>query len=239
MTEDAFWAAIRERPDDAATRLVFADRLEERGETARAAEMRHGCRFRRPITAAETAHLPRIAAARRGASAGDVIVDADPAASATPDVLSDDLAHLDAGSIAVNFPRDEMGRLSTAVSVLLATYPPAGPISRFRELWLVASGPVKRSVPQTIRVTTAELIGENHPHNWSYDRWYWDRRAAAPAFDEDLARRCTALQDQGRFEEALRLCGVQYPVELTRILNAEPVRFGSHYNCGIRSGPEG
>jgi uncharacterized protein (TIGR02996 family) len=84
MTEDAFLAAIRERPDDAATRLVFADWLEERGETARAAELRHACRFRRSITAAETRHLPLIAAARRVASADDVLVEADPAVSATP-----------------------------------------------------------------------------------------------------------------------------------------------------------
>src|SRR5262245_26236867 len=32
MTEEAFLAALRERPDDDATRLIFADWLEERGD---------------------------------------------------------------------------------------------------------------------------------------------------------------------------------------------------------------
>jgi uncharacterized protein (TIGR02996 family) len=40
VTEDAFQAALDERPDDAALRLVFADWLEEHGDTDRAAGYR-------------------------------------------------------------------------------------------------------------------------------------------------------------------------------------------------------
>jgi uncharacterized protein (TIGR02996 family) len=35
---------------------------------------------------------------------------------------------------------------------------------------------------------------------------------------------CTALQDDGRFEDALRVCEVEYPEQLSRMLDAEPFR---------------
>src|SRR5262249_32996463 len=35
----------------------------------------------------------------------------------------------------------------------------------------------------------------------------------------------TAFQDAGRFEDALRVCGVGFPEEITRLLNAESFRF--------------
>jgi uncharacterized protein (TIGR02996 family) len=42
--------------------------------------------------------------------------------------------------------------------------------------------------------------------------------------DSQRAALCTALQDDGRFEDALRLCGVEFPETLSRMLDAEPFK---------------
>src|SRR5205085_9615662 len=101
--------------------------------------------------------------------------------------------------------------------------------------------------PQVITVRLDLLIGENHPHDWSGVRWWWDRRhrslgeqarwgitgtalraVTGPRRAGQLARLwagrqagtltrpqrialCTALQDEGRFEDALRVSEVDYP----------------------------
>jgi hypothetical protein len=173
------------------------------------------------------------------------------------DALRDDLRHLAALEVARNFPRDDKGRLQAGAVVLLARYGSAAPLPRFREVWLVAEGPARRSDPQVITVKLDLLIGENHPHNWSRLRWWWDARSVplgeqerwgvtgaalravtGPRRSQALARLhaawregalsraerialCTALQDDGRFEDALRLCDVEHSGEISRLLNAE------------------
>jgi uncharacterized protein (TIGR02996 family) len=262
-SEEAFLQAIAERPFDVGPRLVYADWLEERGD-ARAQKVRAGCRYRLPVTPAETRHLAAIAAARQGADAGQVAVEVDPARPGYPlasepgaGTLADDLRHLSALEIARNFPRDDRGRLQLGCAVLLAPYRTSAALPRLRDLCLVAAGPARRSDPQTIRVQLDLLILDNQPHNWSQMRWWWDRRQLS--LDEgarwgitgadlravtgprrgrrlaDLTARwqagtlrpaerialCTALQDEGRFEEALRVCAIDYPREVSRLLDAE------------------
>ena len=256
--------AIADHPHDVSPRLAYADWLEEHGDP-RAEKVRAECRYRLPITALETRHLAVIAAARAGADASQVVADIDPAhpghpvADQSPGAadLAEDLAHLSAWEIARNFPRDDKGRLQLNCAVLLAPYRSAIPLPLLREVWLTAAGPARRSDPQVITVKLDLLIGDNHPHNWSRARWYWDRRCQTlneqarwgiTAADlqavtgQRRGRRftelwagwqggrltpperialCTALQDEGRFEDALRVCEIAYPEELSQLLNGE------------------
>src|SRR5262249_32996462 len=88
----------------------------------------------------------------------------------------DDLRHLSPQAIIRNFPRDEKGRLQVDCMALLAMYQSAVELPRMRELWLAAVGPARRSDPQVVTVKLDLQISENHPHNWSRLRWWWDRR---------------------------------------------------------------
>jgi uncharacterized protein (TIGR02996 family) len=267
VSEESFLRAIAEQPYDVAPRLVYADWLEENGDP-RAEKVRAQCRYRLPITPQETAHLAAIASARERAHAGQVVVAVDPARPcyapaedpAGAAALASDLRHLSAIDLARNFPRDDRGLLRLDCTVLLARYPFAGTLPRFRELWLAATGPARRSDPQVLTVRLDLLIGENQPHDWSRVRWWWDRRrrslgerarwgitgadlraVTGPRRAAQLARLwagwkagtltrpqrialCTALQDEGRFEDALRVSEVDYPEALSRLLNGEKFR---------------
>jgi uncharacterized protein (TIGR02996 family) len=267
MSEEAFLRAIADLPYDIEPRLVYADWLEEHGDP-RAQKVRAECRYRLPITPQETRHLTAIAAARERADASQVVVAVNPSAPgyALGDgmtgfgALAEDLKHLSPREVARIFPRDDKGRLQLNCTVLLDSYRCTEAVPRYRELWLTATGPARRSDPQVITVKLDLLIGENHAHNWSQERWWWDRRCAS--YDDQArwgitgaalravtgprrgkrvaelqagwrvgkltpAERislCTVLQDEGRFEEALRISGVEYPEELSRLLNGEKFR---------------
>ena len=53
----------------------------------------------------------------------------------------------------------------------------------------------------------------------------WANWQAGTATPPERIALCTALQDDGRFEDALRVCGVEYPEEVTRLLNGEQFLF--------------
>jgi uncharacterized protein (TIGR02996 family) len=271
MTEDDWLRAIAESPLDITPRLVYADWLEERGDS-RAEEVRAQCRYRMPIAPEERQHLAAIAGARAEASESQVAVTvnlAAPGFTLVPDPASlfpahnfaDDMAHLSRIEIARNFPRDDKGRLQLDCAVLLARYRCTDALPRFRNLWLTAVGPHRRSDAQVITVRLELLIGDNHPHNWSSARWYWDDRdigldeqarwgitgkalravtgpegtgtvarlkAAAQAgklSPTDRIALCTALQDAGKFEEALQIAGVALDDELSQLLNNKLTHF--------------
>jgi uncharacterized protein (TIGR02996 family) len=267
MTEADFLKAIATAPEDVGPRLAFADWLEERGD-ARAEAVRARCRYRLPITPQEVRSLAAIAAARSRATATQVclaVVPANPghvfADVPTRAAFAGDLRHLSLLDVARHFPRDDKGRLQLDCTVLLAGYACAGELPRYRDLWLVAAGPARRSDPQTITVKLDLVIAENHGHNWSRVRWWWDRRHTGTSeearwgitgvelrgvtgpqggrqFAALEARRkngtltqrerillCTALQDAGRFEEALQVCVVEYVTDITRILNTDRFSF--------------
>jgi uncharacterized protein (TIGR02996 family) len=263
-SEEGFLRAIAEQPYEVAHRLVYADWLEERGDP-KAEKVRAQCRYRLPITSEETRHLAAIAAARDEAHASQVRIAVNPARPgyrlvAGPggtDALADDLVHLSPVEIARNFPREDRGRFQLDCVVLLARYRCTDDLARLHELWLAATGPARRSDPQVITVGLEPLIGENHPHNWSGVRWWWDERAVSrtdqarwgitgealreitgPAREKTVANLkarwqggtitdaerialCTAFQDEGRFEDALGVCEVEYPEEVSRLLNGE------------------
>jgi uncharacterized protein (TIGR02996 family) len=258
--EKAFLKMIAERPFDAAPRLVYADWLEERGDP-RAEDVRTQCRFRVPITATERRHLAAIAAARDRADGEQVAImvnaDAPGHVLANPAAFCADLEHLSRLELARNFPRDEKGRLELRQVVLLSQHACEEDLPRGRDLWLIAKGPDRRSDPQVITVELEPLIGDNHLHNWSHLRWWWDDRAASL---DDFARwgvtaaalcevtgphrsaavrkletrraseklnsaekiaLCTAWQDDGRFEDAMKLYEIEYAEEISRMLNGE------------------
>jgi uncharacterized protein (TIGR02996 family) len=279
MNEDAFSKLIAEHPTDIGPRLAFADWLEEHGDP-RAAEVRFGCRYRMPIAQQEMRHLPAISAARRAANASQVrvAVNATNPGHAFPNqaaqaAFAADLRHLSLVDIARHFPRDDTGRLQLNCAVLLARHSPGEQLSR-RELWLAIVGPARRADPQVLTVQLEMLIGENHFHNWSRFRWYWDRRdthteeqdrwgitgaalaevtgppgdrrfvelegrwRAGTLSETERIALCTGLQDRGRFEDALRTCNIDYPDELTRLLNAETLELpgGGDYTGSLKSG---
>jgi uncharacterized protein (TIGR02996 family) len=280
MTEEDWLRAIQENPFDATPRLVYADWLEEHGDLQRAAEMRAGCRYRLPITPQERTHLAVIAAARDCADADcvEVTVTADqPGYTLIPDGddmfldinLADNLRHLSKGEIARNFPRDDKGRFQLDCAVLLARYQCTDHLPRGRQLWLAATGPHRQGSAPVITVELKPLIGDNHPHDWSRARFWWDDRAASlddqarwgvttaelravtgpgrgPRIAELKSREqagtitpaerialCTALQDDGKFEEALRLTGIEMTEELSRLLNDDL----SHFRGGCDRPP--
>ncbi len=289
MTEDDFQRLIAAAPHDAGPRLAFADWLEEQGDLKRAKQVRAGCRYRLPVTAKETRHLATIAAARQAVTGDEVVV----AVTSAPPVprhrrmqrtplpgiaeviaglrpesrqaLADDLQHLAPVEVARAFPRDDRGRLELDCVVLLAQHASLTPLPPQRAPWLAAVGPARRSDPQVITIRVELVIGENHPHNWSRARWWWDdrhtttpeaarwgitgaalREVTAPGRGRRVAELearwqagrlapaerillCTALQDGGRFEDALRLCDVDYPDELSRILDGERFRLRAEW----------
>ncbi len=259
MGEEArLLAAIRACPHDAGPRLAYADWLEEQGQEKKAAEVRHGCRFRLPVTRAELRPLAAIAAAREAAGGDMVDVDIEGAEYRPHDaaLLAEDVRHLDRDGIARHFPRDDKGRFRTSAEVVLASYGDAAGLTRDQELCLIARGPARVSAPQRITVRLTALVVENQHHDWMPARWYWDGRAAGVSeaerwgvTGEELravtgagrtpvigrleaearagtltpagrAMLCTAYQDDGRFEEALRLCGIEAPAEVSELLDA-------------------
>jgi hypothetical protein len=124
--------------------------------------------------------------------------------------LEDALEHLDRRKLARAFPRDDKGRPLPKVEVPLVSLSSDAPQKRGRSLWLVARGPSKVKAPITIAISS--LFYENCDHRWDDRRSDWDDRVAD---DRDLeaartpaAREATALQDEGRFGEALARFGV-------------------------------
>jgi hypothetical protein len=93
-----------------------------------------------------------------------------------------------------------------------------------RTRWYWDSRHTARSEQARWGITAAELRAVTGPHG--------DRRLVALEADWRAGKLtatnrivlCTGLQDRGRFEDALRLCNVEYPAELTRILNRETFR---------------
>src|SRR4051812_18098556 len=102
--ESMLLAAIEACPHDAGPRLAYADWLEESGQDEKAAEVRHACRFRLPVSRAELSHLAAIAAARAEAS-GDVVDVLTQDAEYRPEDpawFAEEVRHLDRDAIARN-----------------------------------------------------------------------------------------------------------------------------------------
>ena len=57
------------------------------------------------------------------------------------------------------------------------------------------------------------------------------KRNSGDLDDTETAALCTLLQDAGRFEEALQLCNVSYPKELSRMLFAEEFSLSGGCDC--------
>lgn len=185
--EESLLARIRRQPEEMSAWLMYADWLEEAGDS-RAEDIRQQCQWRMPLGEWDVAWVRANQAARNSAGGGDVEVaiprnGGPPLGIAEPHLVAGDLQHLNKDAIAQNFPRDDSGRLALNCCVLLAAYAselgPAGLAVRGRAAWLCAEATPGGGKQERITVRIAERIGEHHAHIWSKSRWYWDKRSTA------------------------------------------------------------
>jgi len=135
------------------------------------------------IVEGENARLKAIAAARREAAAHPEIVEIEPSISTYAGLTKEDEAVM-RHRIAVEFPREDDGRLPLGATVLMARIGEPSTNEMLRSDWLAAVGPAKRRDPQTITVGIRDVIPSNHPYRWDSLPSIWNPKVEAPSDPE-------------------------------------------------------
>ena len=133
-----------------------------------------------PIGDTELKRLKAIAAARTEAASHPESVEIEPSISTYAGLTGVDEESL-RWRIAVEFPREDDGRLPLGSTVLMARMGESQGNEMLRSDWLAAVGPVKRRDPQTITVGIRDVIPANHPYRWDDMPSVWNPKLAAPS----------------------------------------------------------
>jgi hypothetical protein len=132
-------------------------------------------------------------------------------------------ANVDTRLVALHFPRDRRGRMSTTAKVLIDVLAPGPPGRRSRCLFIRFDGNAFESFESDEYV-------ENQDNRWQRQRWRWQPEPARPPAAERWGvtdfRAAFAASEQlerGEIEDALAAFGIVAGDQLRKVLAGQPI----------------